>query len=590
VQTIFQRYFRGLSAAWLVLFVSLGAVAVAFWKVHASAVWRDHRRFDQEVATAGEELKSRITRYEELVELLRRQIEAYDDLTVQDWHRIAGSIEWLRNYPLLSGVGYADAVNGKTPVRFIESRVAGFETPEDADLMDEPAWRVAIEKARETGRPESCPGLDFRPLSKESSIAIFGAVFRKGKARTPEIKPALRGYVMVSLDTEGLLREKPLAVASCMLRMEPLDSAEPQPVAQKDALNRVMSMSALGHTWNVRFTPGKAFIRDSQAPLPWWVLAGGVAVSGLLFVIVWNQMRLRLKERALNIQLERRIGERTAELRTANLRLEQAVEREHELSILKSNFISMVSHELRNPLGIILSSSQILERYRDRLSPEKRDSQLSAIQHAVYRITALTEEVLLFGRFEAGRVEVQRAPVNLRAFCLTIVDEVLSATSQRCPIELQIEGEFAEARLDEKLMRHVLTNLLQNAVKFSESGSPVELDVSRDDGRAIFQVRDHGVGIPAADQARLFTSFHRSENVRHLPGTGLGLVIVKRCVEAHGGQIEISSIEGSGTTVTVRLPLNPAESAAPLLPSGNLDPASKSADTLPSPNPPAPST
>ena len=557
-----------MAAAWLVLLVSLGAVAGVAWRVHESAAWRDRQRFDDEVATATEELSSRINRYEELVGLLRRQIEGYDELTEQDWHRIAGSIDWQEHYPLLFGVGYADAVNGRTRVRFVESRVAGFEKPEDADLMDDPAWREALLKARDTGLPASCPGLDIQPLSKDTSIAIFGAVFRQPGPAAPAQHAALRGYVMVSLETSGLLREKPLTVANGMLVMEPLDSPAAPAAAPSEMLSRVETMNALGHSWAIRYTPGRAFIRDSQAARPWWVLAAGSAVSGLLFVIVWNQMRLRLKERALNIQLERRIADRTAELRTANLRLEEAFAHEHELSILKSNFISMVSHELRNPLGIILSSSQILERYRDRLTPEKYTVQLSAIQHAVHRITALTEEVLLFGRFEAGRVDVQRAPLNVRAFCLTIVDEVLSATNDRCPIELVIAGEYGEARLDEKLMRHVLTNLLQNSVKFSEAGTPVELEVGRDDGRVVFQVRDHGVGIPTADQARLFTSFHRSENVRHLPGTGLGLVIVKRCVEAHGGQIEIASTEGQGTTVTIRIPLSngTAQPAGPVTP------------------------
>ncbi|HEY2341836.1 MAG TPA: ATP-binding protein, partial [Chthoniobacteraceae bacterium] len=213
---------------------------------------------------------------------------------------------------------------------------------------------------------------------------------------------------------------------------------------------------------------------------------------------------------------------------------------------------------------IILSSSQILERYRDRLSPEKRAAQLVAIQQAVTRITSLTEEVLLFGRFEAGRVELRRAPLDLSAFCTAVADEVRCATNEKCPIEVEILGDFSRAELDEKLLRHVLGNLLQNAVKFSPGYGEVRLTVRQEGHEAVFEVIDRGIGIPAADRPRLFSTFHRCANVAHLPGTGLGLVIVKRCVDAHGGKIEIVSAEGEGTTVTVRLPIPvPEPPAAP---------------------------
>jgi signal transduction histidine kinase len=269
-------------------------------------------------------------------------------------------------------------------------------------------------------------------------------------------------------------------------------------------------------------------------------------------------MRLRLREQLYRAELESRIVERTAELQKANLRLEKAVTHEHELGILKSNFISMVSHELRNPLCIILSSSQILERYRDRISPEKSAAQFAAIQSAVERITSLTEEVLLFGRFEAGRVALSLAPVDLPSFCTALVDEVLSATHQRCAIALRVEGRFDEAQCDQKLLRHILSNVLQNAVKFSPPAALIDFALRRADDQAIFEIKDRGIGIPTAEQSRLFTTFYRAGNATHLPGTGLGLVIVKRCVDAHGGSISIASAEGIGSLVTIRLPLNQA--------------------------------
>ena len=104
-------------------------------------------------------------------------------------------------------------------------------------------------------------------------------------------------------------------------------------------------------------------------------------------------------------------------------------------------------------------------------------------------------------------------------------------------------------------MRHILSNLLSNAAKYSDAGRNILLTVKREGSDAVFRVIDRGCGIPKADLARLFQAFHRGSNVRRVPGTGLGLVIVRRCVEMHGGDISCDSVEGRGTTFTVRLPM-----------------------------------
>jgi signal transduction histidine kinase len=106
-------------------------------------------------------------------------------------------------------------------------------------------------------------------------------------------------------------------------------------------------------------------------------------------------------------------------------------------------------------------------------------------------------------------------------------------------------------------LRPIFTNLLSNAVKYSEPGRPVEFRLERDGRDVVCTVRDHGIGIPEADQAWLFNAFHRGSNVGPRAGTGLGLVIVKRCVELHGGMIHVESKLGEGTVVTVRLGVFP---------------------------------
>jgi signal transduction histidine kinase len=161
--------------------------------------------------------------------------------------------------------------------------------------------------------------------------------------------------------------------------------------------------------------------------------------------------------------------------------------------------------------------------------------------------------VLLLGRVEAGRMECRPLEMNLAEFCSRLVDEQLSATHRKCPIELQLDGVDGAATGDEALLRHIFTNLLSNAVKYSPAGRKVRFSVRRSGYDALFEICDQGIGIPAEDQPRLFEAFHRGRNVGNIPGTGLGLVIVKRCADLHGASLELVSAPGSGTTFIVRL-------------------------------------
>lgn len=229
--------------------------------------------------------------------------------------------------------------------------------------------------------------------------------------------------------------------------------------------------------------------------------------------------------------------------------------RERELGQLKSEFVSMVSHEFRTPLEVIQSSSDLLDGYFDRLEPAERRSQVHAIHRSVRRMAGMMESVLLLSRVEAGTVSYHPAPLDVQQWCRRLVDEIHSATSCACPIALEFRGEAEATTADAMLLRHIFGNLLTNAVKYSEPGTAVHFVVERDGDRAVFRVIDRGRGIPETDRARLFRAFQRGRNVGQVPGTGLGLVIVKRCVDLHGGEIRCESREGAGTTFVVTLPL-----------------------------------
>jgi signal transduction histidine kinase len=293
-------------------------------------------------------------------------------------------------------------------------------------------------------------------------------------------------------------------------------------------------------------------------PSFWWRIIGAVLLLlGAALLWVW--------------MLRREVAGRTQELAAANALLSAEIEQrsraqadadralanERELGELKSRFVSLVSHEFRTPLSITISAVELLRHYAEKLTPQKSKELLDDIHAATLRMSGLMEQVLLLGKVEAGKIGFQAAPLDLLELGGKLADEVLSATNHRCPIEFSAEGTLANSRGDEGLIRHIFANLLSNAAKYTPSGAPVRFSVMREGDHAVFHVRDRGLGIPLADQPRLFEAFHRASNVAEIPGTGLGLLIVKRCVELHQGSISFESQVGEGTTFIVRLPLFP---------------------------------
>lgn len=237
----------------------------------------------------------------------------------------------------------------------------------------------------------------------------------------------------------------------------------------------------------------------------------------------------------------------------------KSLAREKELSQLKSNFVSLVSHEFRTPLGVISTSAEILRDYLMQLTDEERQEHLNSITRNTRRMSDLMEEVLVLGRLDAGKLAFEPAPIDLSMLCRHLVDETLSATHHTCPIHLTLDPAIPpQVRADERLLRHIFSNLLTNAVKYSELGRAVDFGVACRPGELLFTVRDRGIGIPAAEQPKLFHSFQRASNVGQRPGTGLGLLIVKRCVDLHHGRIALESRVGEGTLVSVWLPLEKA--------------------------------
>jgi signal transduction histidine kinase len=250
---------------------------------------------------------------------------------------------------------------------------------------------------------------------------------------------------------------------------------------------------------------------------------------------------------AIEIALRRRLAE-------AAMRV--ALKKEKELSELKSRFWSMVAHEFRVPMTTILSSAQLLEHHQHELPEEKRRELLFLIQKAISSMNQLLDDVLDLNKVETGSLEFNPEPLDLEEFCQRIIEEIQFSTSSKHQIIFTKQNECPNACLDRKLLWHILSNLLVNAIKYSPQGGPVYLELACPNNQAIFKVKDKGIGIPPVAQEHLFEPFRRAENVGNIPGTGLGLTMVKKCLDLHDAQIDVQSTVGVGTTVTVTLPLN----------------------------------
>jgi signal transduction histidine kinase len=234
-----------------------------------------------------------------------------------------------------------------------------------------------------------------------------------------------------------------------------------------------------------------------------------------------------------------------------------AVQREKELSEMKSKFVSTASHEFRTPLATMLSSAELLEHYSESLNPAEKVNLLQTIQSSAKRMSEMIDDLLTLGRAESGVLKLNPGPTNLRALCGSVVSEFRIAQGKQHVITLDDRFDRIEAYMDERLLRHILNNLLSNAVKYSPPGSEVTFSLARRDEQAAIEIQDRGIGIPLEDQPRMFESFQRASNVENRPGTGLGLAIVKKAVELHGGEISLTSTVGAGTRFTVMLPLRP---------------------------------
>lgn len=264
--------------------------------------------------------------------------------------------------------------------------------------------------------------------------------------------------------------------------------------------------------------------------------------------------------RLLNASLEAKVLKRTnelqsilSELQNSKEELTKSLEKEKEVNDLKSRFVSMASHEFRTPLSTILSSISLLAKYTSSEDQPKRDKHIDRIKSSVKSLTDILNEFLSLGKIEEGKIEIKLDTFDLPEFIRDILNDMQVLLKPEQILKFIHNGKPITFT-DNHILKHILVNLISNAIKFSPEKSVINVESSIENEITTIQIRDQGIGIPIADQVHLFERFFRATNATNIQGTGLGLHIVGRYVELINGKIQYNSTLEQGSTFTVSFP------------------------------------
>ncbi|MBS1489579.1 MAG: PAS domain-containing sensor histidine kinase [Bacteroidetes bacterium] len=263
--------------------------------------------------------------------------------------------------------------------------------------------------------------------------------------------------------------------------------------------------------------------------------------------------KVHLRTEALNqsiTKLENEVKER----KKAEEEAKKSLEKERELNDLKSKFVSIASHEFRTPLSAVLSSTSLIQQYKNRGDFDKMDKHINRVKSSVNHLTNILNDFLSLGKLEEGRVEVNRENIRLREFLEEIVEEVKASLKENQKVEIEYTSSVNEVVTDPRILRGIMFNLLSNASKYSNPGKKIGISCESKNSFIYFHIKDEGIGISAEDQKHLFERFYRASNAGNEQGTGLGLNIVKRYVELINGAISFMSEYEKGSTFTISIP------------------------------------
>ncbi len=431
------------------------------------------------------------------------------------------------------------------PVTFLEP-IPSNEPALGYDLASDETRRTALETARDTGAIAATGRIQLVQETNENQYGflVFVPVYRQVATTLPERQAAIDGYVLgvfrvadvveeslrdLDYDIDFYILDQTAPPAEQLLGVYTTTSqsfsARPQTIttfATPSALCAVpedcsQTIQLGQREWQIVFVPAstQAFLWGTVATL---VIGLLLTTTVLIYVTRWQS----------------------------------ELQRTRELSELKLQLFSMASHELRTPLSIISVSAQSLAANINELPPAKRVNSLDRIQVAAQRMGKLVNDMLTLTRAEAGKLEFNPEIIALEPFCRHLFDQIHYKTGQT----LLLEGEARKTQIfaDKNLLSSILVNLLANAAKYSPEHSLIRLVIHQEQEHISFQVIDQGIGIPISERSAILDAFYRAKNVGEVSGTGLGMAVVKTCIDIHQGTLAIASHPDRGTCMTVRLP------------------------------------
>ena len=234
--------------------------------------------------------------------------------------------------------------------------------------------------------------------------------------------------------------------------------------------------------------------------------------------------------------------------------LENSLEREKELGKLKTSFVAMASHEFRTPLAAIQAATDVILRYKDKLSQEDIEKRLFKIKREVNDMKIMLEDILIIGKAESQKLQFNTIEQDLVDLVKNIVSDYQLTQEKEREVIYKISMNKIMLNVDPKWIKHIILNLLSNALKYSEAPASVIIEIRQEENEVILSVTDQGIGFSEKDQESIFEPFHRGQNVGNVQGTGLGLSVLKTAIDLHKGKIKVESKLNNGSTFIVSLP------------------------------------
>ena len=323
--------------------------------------------------------------------------------------------------------------------------------------------------------------------------------------------------------------------------------------SKREILGKKLSETIIPHIHREGHETGmKNYLKTGHGPvLNSRIEIIGMRKSGEVFPIELTVFPLEYQDEKYFTAFVRDI----TEIKASHENMEKALERQKELNNMKSQFISMTSHELRTPLTTIRSNTELLNYQLDNadsLAREKLKKNVGRIENNVDRLNQLISNILMIGKLDSDKIPYDPQPLMVSRF---IAESILpDFESRNQQIEMSIQGEEQEVSLDTRLFSHIMTNLLENAIKYSaESKLPI-IELHYQEKELAVHVIDFGIGIPKDEIPKLFDTFYRASNVDNIQGTGLGLTIVQQFVKIHEGNMRVESEVGKGSSFIVNFP------------------------------------